>query len=614
MVYSALSDLNDAHIQLSMDDFDFNYINILGPFDYIIKEHEGKQRMFVECQDEDILNKFDDINEVGIAEFCLYNSEDIPIKSINNRDPFEFVNNFGGNYVSTKNVHGTFTFKMKFHNDVSLRDYPLTYEELASNLQVIFDDDSQTNITTKYLFKTDIDITSTNNYMRSLRSGRGFYAGEFFKEGKRAKKNNIIPKRIIHKKKTNKNIRNLSTFIPWNYDEDDIKCYADETNLVNIYYIASFEPQDRARFIKTIVNCVELFDKNTNPIVAINEMNTGGYISLSQLFMGVLSPLIPINLYKGRLRYTTGLKETKEISEYINSNFSNIKNCEKANFKDLISGKVNTNYSDEYLTQMFYLNNKTIHNQIEEIRAKMKNKRKPTEILVLTDGYSFSSCALYIKYLQKMGGAIIAGYNGNPYSNEIFDSSQSPSAIFIKSILKIFNPEEIQPLDSNHITFEIPGIQTFFDLEDKNVPLEYEITPVDIRLNFYQDFTDKTYDSFIEQILNIFTKIEERCYANLIKFDEKCDGNYKKYKHGGYKCNDDGTWSNNCVEAYCDMGYSFNQKTKKCIKDICSSIPIEEDDSESDSDNNTDSDSTNQSSTNINNKYLLFLVITLLFG
>ena len=148
LVFNSLSELKDSHIRLFMDDFDFNYFNILGPFDYIIKEYQGKQRMFVECLDSDILNSyFNDPNEVGIAEFCLY-SDEKPIKSINNKDPFEFVNNFGGNYVATKNGHGTFSFKMKFHNDVSLRDYPLTYEELSKNLEVIFDDEDQTNITT----------------------------------------------------------------------------------------------------------------------------------------------------------------------------------------------------------------------------------------------------------------------------------------------------------------------------------------------------------------------------------------------------------------------------------------------------------------------------------
>ena len=597
MILSVLSDLKDSHIRLFMNNFDFKYFYILGPFDYEIREFEGKQRMFAQCLDYEILDKFDDDNEVGIAEFCT-SIDNKPIKSINNMDPFEYVNNFGGNYVSTKNVHGTFTFKMQFHNDVSLTDYPLTYEELT-NLQVIFDDEKSTNITTRYLFKSEIYIYSSENYLRSLRSGKGFYANRFFKEGKLARKNNIKIKRELHKNKNNKNIRNLETYIPWDHElEDSFKCYYDKDNKINIYLMESFYT-DRAEFYNTLMKCVKLFDQNTYPIVVINNFNSGGYLSLSQLFMGILSPLIPINLYKGRLRVTEGLKETKEISEYINLNLTNINTCEKANYADLIKGKVKPNYSNTYLTEIFYINNKTLHNQIEEIRANMKNKRKPTEILVLTDGYSFSSASLYIKYLQKMGGAIIAGFSGNPYSNEIFDSSQSPSAVFTSDLLSVFNPDENNVLKFYNIQFEIPGIQTFYNLEDKDVPLEYEVTPVDIRLELYQNFDNDIYDLFIEQCTKIFSNMENKCYSPyVIKFDAECDKVINKsYKHGGYSCNKDGTWSNVCVEAYCDMGYIFDQNEKKCIKDICSSIPIDEDDSK------------NGSFTNNYNLFLLLAII-----
>lgn len=623
MVYSVLSDLKDSHIRLFMNDFDFSEFFILGPFDYTIKEYEGKQRMFAECINNEVLELFEDVNQVGIAEFC-FDIDNKPIKSINNKDPFDYLNNFGGNYVSTKNAHGTFSFKMKFHNDVSLRDYPLTYEELT-NLQIIFDDEAKTNITTSYLLKSYLNIYNRENYLRSLRNGKGFYAGKFFKEGKYANKNNIKIKRELHK--NNKKLRNLSTYIPWNYEvEDSFKCYCDEDNKINIYYVMSFSPKDRSIFYNTIVKCVELFDKNTYPIVVVNDLNTGGYLSLSQLFMGILSPLVPISLYKGRLRITDGLKETKEISEFINANLTNIYNCEKMNYTDLINEKVKTNYSETLLSQMFYINNKTIHNQIEVIRANMKNKRKPTEILILTDGYSFSSASLYIKYLQKMGGAIIAGYNGNPYNNEIFDSSQSPSALFTSDYLTVFNPIESQSLKENNIEFEIPGIQTFYNLDDKNVPLEYEITPVDIRLDFYQDFSDETYSLFIEQSLKILEDIENNCYSlHMIKFDKECDKFFKKaYKHGGYICNEDGTWSNVCVEAYCDMGYIFNQKEKKCIKDVCSSIPIDEDDEEEKDDEEEDNeeeednkdhdedDKKNESSIN-NYRVFLFIFAIILF-
>ena len=49
--------------------------------------------------------------------------------------------------------------------------------------------------------------------------------------------------------------------------------------------------------------------------------------------MGILAPLMPINLFKGRMRITESFINNKEeISEYIINNFTNIYNCEKADY------------------------------------------------------------------------------------------------------------------------------------------------------------------------------------------------------------------------------------------------------------------------------------------
>ena len=569
LLYS-LSDLKDDHIRIFMNDFIFNNFYIVGPFNYYIKEYEGQPRLFAECETDNVLINFEDENEIDIITYCE-NENEKPIKSINNMDPFEYINNFGGKFLNLKNIHGTFSYKMNLNNWVSLKDYPMTKDEL-NNLQVVFDDEQKTNFTTKYIFSSYTNIYETNIFLNSLKNGGRFYKNFHQKKNINANKENI----------NNNTLRKLSTYIEWNYSYENIfKCYVDEENRIDMYYVGSFEPYDRAEFIKTLIKCVELFDKNDYKIIVLNELNNGGYMSLSQLFMGVLSPLIPINLFKGRLRITESFKKTNDISYYINSNLTNVVNCKKATFDDLIKGRVKTNYSDTDLTQMFFISNITIHNQIEEIRKNMKNKRKPTEILILTDGYTFSSAALYIKYLQKMGGAIIAGYNGNPHKNDIFDSSLSPTGIFTSDLLDIFNSEENNILKNKYnIILEIPGVQTFYDLEDQNVPLEYDVTPVDVRLNLYGDFSDETYISFVNRSIDVFNYIENKCYSPyLIKFDEKCDNKFKKkYIHGGYTCNN-GVWSNTCVEAYCDLGYTFNKKEKKCVKDICTSIPIADDDS-----------------------------------
>ena len=119
----------------------------------------------------------------------------------------------------------------------------------------------------------------------------------------------------------------------------------------------------------------------------------------------------------------------------------------------MIKDQVTVNYSDSNLSQIFYISNSTIHNEIESIRQTMKNKRKPTYILVLTNGYSFSSKVLYIKYFQKMGWVIVGGYFGNPYSNVVFDSSQSPSDVFTSTLLNHFSKGETDFLKNNLIFF-----------------------------------------------------------------------------------------------------------------------------------------------------------------
>ena len=574
----ALSDLKDSHIRIFFKNNDIEEFNIFSPFYfYIGKTEEGTIRMYADCQyEENMYNNFEvEDKDFDLASFCLYHN-DAPVKSINNKDPFEYISNFGGNFVSTKNLHGSFTFKMNYHNDVPLSDFPLTKEEL-NHLEVAFDDEDKTVIKTKFIIKTLLDLEEEQQRnLRSLSNGRKTLSNYEMKNKKK-----------LNKKERNKKLRNLSGLeIYWDYKiRDDFKCYKDDKNKINLYYVASFENSNRQEYIDVMKKCVELFDDNTYPILVVNEFNNGGYFSLSQIFLGILSPLMPINLFKGRMKISS-LKSSDEVLNYIDANLVNVNNCQKATYDYLIQDQVTVNYSDSNLSQIFYISNSTIHNEIESIRKTMKNKRKPTDILVLTDGYSFSSAGLYIKYLQKMGGAIVAGYFGNPYSNEVFDSSQSPSSVFTSTLLNYFSKEETDFLKNNfNILLEMPGIQTFYDLKDKDVPLEYEVTPVDLRLNIYEEINGDNYETFINQSLKIFNNT--KCYKNnVIKFSEECDKNFKNnYTHGGYACNEDGTWSSVCVEAYCDLGYIFDKERKKCIKDVCSSIPVpdekeEEDDEE----------------------------------
>ena len=613
-IKEALYDLKDMHIKIDFTLDDFKKFILVSPFYFSIKLDENSEPniYFSGCIEEiDEIFILDNKDEIlGICS--QFSDPDYPIKilSINDLDPFEYFFNFGGKTSATKNTHGTFSYMMEHFNYLSLDKISYDFnDEKMKTMKIDFDDEDVTTITVSYFFKSEIYINGNNNLLKT----------------KKNKINNINAQRP--KKNKYKNFfLNGDYYINWNAKYtvngvDLFKCYADDDSNVNVYYISSFEAAKKNEYIQIMKQCAEIFDENSYPIIVLNDLNTGGMVSLAQIFLGILSPLMPINLFKGRLRMNNELDITKEISEYIESNFTDIYTCEPATYDYLKNGEMYMNYSgvEDYLSEVFFLVNSSTQKEIEDIRLSMKNKRKPTEILVLTDGYSFSAASLYIKYLQKMGGAVVVGFSGNIYDETAFDSSQSPSPIFPFNILKMFNPEDIEVLENYGIEIEFAGIQTFYYEKEAQVPLEYEVTPIDDRLDFFMNYGDDNdkYLTLIGKAINILNTLNDRCYSNIkkvLKLSEECDGKFgNKFTHGGYLCDDEGNWSQECKPNYCDGGYIFNEDTNKCEKDICSSIdhgeesdeeenPEEEDeikDEESDITSDTDSDTDTDTDTDI---------------
>ena len=597
-IMEALADLKDNHIKINFFEDNFDKFFLVGPFNYVIKaDEENQPKIFLDSciQDEKEIEHFE--NKEIIKDFCYNIDIDNPLQviSINEKDPFDYFLTFS-KIIATKNIHGTFSYHMQATNYLKLDEILFDFtDDKTKQLKIKFNDEDNTEITTSYIIESDIDIYEDeeeeenflqNNKNNILDNLLGYKKSDFYY--------NLFNKRIKEHKNKIFNTKLGEYIIPWNdkYSEDGeylFKCYVDNDKMVNIYYIHSFEANNVDKYIETIKNCVKLFDKNNYPIIVINDLNSGGVVKLAQIFMGILSPLMPINLFKGRMRITESFINNKEeISEYIINNFTNIYNCEKADYDYLLNGQKKVNYSDnnnDILSEVFFLTNSSLQEEIENIRLTMKHKRKPTEILVLTDGYSFSAASLYIKYLQKQGGAIVAGYSGNIFSDDIFDSSQSPSPIFPKKILEIFNPKEMEDLNNYGIQIEFAGIQTFYDVNDINIPLEYEITPIDDRLDFFFNYNgnDDNYLSIIDKAIQILNQLDKHCFPNnkkILKLSDACDGKFgNKFTHGGYLC-EGGTWTEKCEPKFCDMGYIFDEKNQICVKDICSSISDEKDEEE----------------------------------
>ena len=259
----------------------------------------------------------------------------------------------------------------------------------------------------------------------------------------------------------------------------------------------------------------------------------------------------------------------------------NIETCEEfKNFEEM--KEIIDDYGDNVIlhrTKMFQIFNNFTVNNLKKFREELydlNNLKRPTDIIIFTDGFSFGASSFFIKGLQESGGAIIVGYKGNPVSDEIFDASQSAS-----SYTNFENNEVYKNLLENGFKISHVSFYQSFDYSyqgNKTIPKEYNIFPVDERVNIYQRYNDYLYDTFIQKALEIFEKynINKKCNPNnlLLTLDPNDEKtcyifNNDKHAHGGYKYKENGEWSNNCIPYYCDIGYIFDTYKNICIKDTC---------------------------------------------
>ena len=163
--------------------------------------------------------------------------------------------------------------------------------------------------------------------------------------------------------------------------------------------------------------------------------------------------------------------------------------------------------------------------------------------------------------------------------------------------------------------------------------MEYEVTPVDEIVEIYPKYentynilNEEGYESFINESLKIFEKYKTKCNPKnnkLLLLTSDCDGKFRNnYTHGGYKCNENGTWSQECVPSYCDIGFIFDHTKHKCVIDICSDSKPEYDPdpenetepySDSGSENNEESQNKSEELSFFSFKNTIFLILFIVF-
>ena len=148
-----LAELKDPLISISWNMTDLDQFFFLQPLNFYVKEIDGIQKIYGKCNiNRNTMRYFKD--GIKIYEKSL-KLADVAIRNINGLDPFYFIENFGGNYMATKNFYSTFNTKIRNHNKLSLKYYPLNIENFK-NFRIIYE--TGDNFLVDYIFLSRIQI------------------------------------------------------------------------------------------------------------------------------------------------------------------------------------------------------------------------------------------------------------------------------------------------------------------------------------------------------------------------------------------------------------------------------------------------------------------------
>ena len=577
-IKNVLEKTRDGHFSFGAsrtpNNLDLYYHYFCIPFRYKIKEIFNEENILndtyltiesrEQCQDDYSKEIIEKIGKL----------EGKKITKINNKSPYEYLDEMGTKYNSVHSPQARYILiSLNIHN-LYVDLYPFKKEEL--NISLDFEDNESLQLEYQYK-ELKFDNQEFKQYFIDEKNKflKGYYSILDFEQLKYKFK---IKKGIISNK--------VKKEVNWDImdEEELIKCKVDDENKYNVIYQNSFSPSLEyfEEYEMVMEECLEKFYSNDYKIIIIEDRNGGGYVDLCEPFTEYLRPKIN----KGDFN---AIKSSQMNLDYITSSqVLNPETCLPYTDKDNILEGTEDKYSDEVIhkkSKIFdsfdvYYKKYVQSNRKYFLTGKTK---KPTEIIIFTDGYSFSCTSILITGLQAYGGAIIVGYNSRPdLEKKYFDASQSNSGVTGYEDLEVTR-------NLNNLGYSIYITNNeLFSPNDKNnpkTPLEFSVNPVDEISEIYQNYDDEIYDRFIKEADKIFKKYNDlengECNPDnkyLFYETSDCDSKLNIEKaHGGYLCGTDGKWDKNkCIAAYCDDEYILNDERTKCIKDLCEEINIVE--------------------------------------
>jgi len=351
-------------------------------------------------------------------------------------------------------------------------------------------------------------------------------------------------------------------------DNQLVICSASDN--LNVISVSSFSV-DEEQFLQELKGCVAAFDENDSPIAILFLGNGGGSDMLTQTMRKMLFPQYNNRLVKA-VRKSDESDATEDVlgifSKYINwtntcKPVDSYKEFYKKTVTDDFGNGVTHNRTEKYYYEI-------MDKDMAYKYSLKKNLRKPTDVVVVTDGFCSSACSYFVNGVLEKGCAIVAGVGQANIGDERFSASQVPSNV-LSPISQLFT--DLKEIDEEFgISTAIAMTETYPNSPhlEEIIPLDYVQTRVDIHLLNYYPFQP---DEVIEAAMSTLVQFETDCNPDnkrLFMYSDSCTSDEEGVSKMGFACGSDSHWNTtDCRIALCKDGYLVDFDTNKCVPNSC---------------------------------------------
>jgi len=476
--------------------------------------------------------------------------------TIDGVDTFEFYKNFFAKVNSMKSDQGKLFISRLFSgtNSFPLSSYPIDDNGFDEHVVVFSDGDS-----------LPFNLTFQNTAVKSTKDD--LFPPEIDISPKGGNNQDVIEALKHFKRVPNaKSTKAQTTYV---------QCQAsDYGNYILLTTFSTDTVEDISVFVNQVADCASKFDENTAPIAILLFMNGGGYDYLSMITKSLLMPSTDARLLKAirktdvnkdaaRAYFGDTIMSTETCYPYTAKNYSNFW---KVTQEDNLGGNV-----VHKRTQKFY---DSFVSELEEVKQYgiVKNPRKPTDVVVVTDGYCFSACSYFFNGVLESGSAITVGVGTANIGDEKFVGSQCPSNV-IMSVPSFFTNVQENAVKFG-VTVGVTLSETFpivKDISKTQTPRDYTLGRVDANIGEF--FVPFPVDQIMMKVAQLHADYKENCNPDnhhLLLYVDNCTSNDVNANKTGYACGSYGRWNtSDCRIATCKKGYIVDFESNSCIRNVC---------------------------------------------